>query len=253
MLKKTFIHIPSIGPKRERMLWRTGFETWDDVIIRQDELAGVARRIQKNLVDGASRSLMALESGEVDYFSKTMPRSEQWRCYREFEDSVAFVDIETTGLCMDWSYMTVVGVYDGKNYMEFVRDVNMDDLPDVLSQYNMIVTFNGARFDLPFISHSFPELSFEHVLHIDLLYYTRRLGMKGGLKSVEKQLGISRPEELRGMDGWEAVLLWKRYEHGNEEALDTLLDYNKEDVVNLKNIMETTYDEACRRVERGCF
>ncbi len=49
---------------------------------------------------------------------------------------------------------------------------------------------------------------------------------------VERQLNI--PRRLRGIDGAEAVALWWRYQIDRDsKALDLLLEYNKEDVVNL--------------------
>ncbi len=41
------------------------------------------------------------------------------------------------------------------------------------------------------------------------------------------------------MDGYQAVILWWRYcRQGDQRALATLLEYNKEDVVNLKALKE---------------
>ena len=55
----------------------------------------------------------------------------------------------------------------------------------------------------------------------------------GGLKSVERQLGIKR--KLVEMNGYEAVRLWWKYVDSFDlEALNTLLEYNREDVVNMK-------------------
>ena len=63
-----------------------------------------------------------------------------------------------------------------------------------------------------------------------------RLGYKGGLKGCEKQLGLDR-HELDGVDGYTAVLLWQEYTRTrNTRALDTLLAYNIQDVLNLRNI-----------------
>ena len=59
----------------------------------------------------------------------------------------------------------------------------------------------------------------------------------GGFKAVEQQLGI--PRRLRGIGGLEAVMLWLRYKNnGDQNALALLLQYNKEDVVNLKSLRE---------------
>jgi uncharacterized protein YprB with RNaseH-like and TPR domain len=62
-----------------------------------------------------------------------------------------------------------------------------------------------------------------------------RNNLYGGFKAVERQLGISR--RLRGIGGAEAVILWWRYQiHRDKKALDLLLEYNKEDVVNLMTL-----------------
>jgi len=54
---------------------------------------------------------------------------------------------------------------------------------------------------------------------------------------VEQQLGI--PRQLQGINGWDAVILWQRYQYfGDHNALATLLKYNEEDVVNLKVLRE---------------
>ena len=59
----------------------------------------------------------------------------------------------------------------------------------------------------------------------------------GGLKSVERQLGIRRG--LTEINGYEAVRLWWSYVNDNDkDALATLLEYNKEDVINLKALKE---------------
>ena len=64
--------------------------------------------------------------------------------------------------------------------------------------------------------------------------------LRGGLKSVERQLGIKR--KLKDVDGRGAVELWYEYEAGNEGALSKLLKYNEEDLVNLeklRNLLES--------------
>ena len=59
----------------------------------------------------------------------------------------------------------------------------------------------------------------------------------GGLKAVEQQLSI--PRRLKDVTGREAIILWERYHNYNDqEALRLLLEYNKEDVINLKALRE---------------
>jgi uncharacterized protein YprB with RNaseH-like and TPR domain len=52
------------------------------------------------------------------------------------------------------------------------------------------------------------------------------------LKHLEERFGIAR--NTRGMSGWDALHLWARYEaEGDRAALHILLEYNREDVMNL--------------------
>ena len=114
--------------------------------------------------------------------------------------------------------------------------INLHEAHDKLLEYDIIVTFNGKQFDLPFIEYQF-SYSYDFI-HLDLRYMLRELGLRGGLKSIEKQLGILRDEEVDGIDGFEAVRLWYRYKRGNQEALNTLLKYNEQDIVNLKTLLD---------------
>jgi uncharacterized protein len=63
------------------------------------------------------------------------------------------------------------------------------------------------------------------------------MGLQGGLKSIECQLGINRDADLEGVDGFEAVRLWNQYRRGNQAALEKLLRYNEQDIVNLKTLL----------------
>jgi hypothetical protein len=188
---------------------------------------------------GIRDSVERLECRDFEFFAKSLPTSEHWRAFREFSDKVAYVDIETTGLSPGSSYITVVGIYDGKEARTFVKGIDLDDIVDIFPKYEYLVTFNGARFDLPFIKREFPEIEFNQ-LHADLMYPLRRIKLSGGLKKIECELGISRAEETVGISGFDAVRLWHQYERGDEDALDLLLKYNREDIVNLKTIIDMT-------------
>ena len=83
---------------------------------------------------------------------------------------------------------------------------------------------------------------FNHV-HVDLRFALRRIGFSGGLKSIEQQVGIERCPEARGLDGWDAVRLWREFEHGSEESLEVLLAYNREDIKNLMPLMKKVFEE----------
>ena len=154
----------------------------------------------------------------------------------------AYLDIETTGLSPDSCSITVIGIYlTGKGKGKVVQlvgdDINADSLLEVLDGVKILHTYNGSRFDLPFIdAHHKVNLAKEFE-HIDLMYHCWHKNLYGGLKAVERQLGINR--KLKDMDGYEAVRLWWRYVNDYDEAaLKKLLAYNKEDVVNLKTLKE---------------
>ncbi|MFC1970924.1 ribonuclease H-like domain-containing protein [Chloroflexota bacterium] len=154
----------------------------------------------------------------------------------------AYLDIETTGLSWLDSDITVIGIYlangiDSRLVQLVGRDVTTDNLLEAINGVNTIYTYNGSRFDLPFI-HGTLGIDLETVAdHHDLMYDCWRCNLRGGFKAVEQQLGI--PRKLQGINGWDAVLLWQRYlEYGDRDALATLLEYNKEDVVNLKVLRE---------------
>jgi len=154
----------------------------------------------------------------------------------------AYLDIETTGLSCQYADITVIGIYlvngDENRLLQLVgREVTRDNLIENLKDVQAIYTYNGSRFDLPFINSSL-GVDLETVAdHHDLMYDCWRRNLFGGFKAVEQQLGISR--QLQGITGWDAVLLWERYQdYSDQKALALLLQYNKEDVMNLKVLRE---------------
>jgi uncharacterized protein YprB with RNaseH-like and TPR domain len=79
-------------------------------------------------------------------------------------------------------------------------------------------------------------------LHLDLRFILARLGYRGGLKRIESLFGITRAPEVAGFDGFDAVLLWERFQRGDLTALELLLKYNQEDVLNLEVLMEQAFE-----------
>lgn len=156
-----------------------------------------------------------------------MPASEKWRAFADFEDRALYVDIETDGT----DFITVIGAFDGLQTHLYVAGRDLDEACALIESHPLIITYNGALFDLPVIRKRFRAHRFNHV-HLDLRYPLHRLGFKGGLKRIEHQLGIQRSEETQGLDGW-AVHLWQRWQRGDERAAGQLLAYNEEDTRNL--------------------
>jgi len=245
MLEHTFVHLPGVGPVTERSLWTQGILTWHHAL---DETTAPPRfslsrwDLCRRMI---AQSVRSLEVGDHRHFAESLPCSEHWRAYPEFRYRTAFLDIETTGLGAS-DQVTVVGLYDGVRTSTFVADDNLDQLPEALAQYCLLVTYNGACFDLPFLLRRFPGLTLDQ-LHIDLRYPLRRMGLSGGLKHIERRVGLQRAPEVAGLDGWDAVRLWREYQTGSEEALHTLIRYNTADIENLEDLMQLAY-EGMRRL-----
>lgn len=244
MLNNTYIHIPGIGASTEQKIWRYGIESWDDFIENHHRIKS-PRTKKRVLFSGVEESIDQLSRENHVFFATRLPKAQQWRAYRVFKEKTAYVDIETTGLSPDYSVITMIGIYNGKQTKTYIRGINLDEAPAELAKYKQLITFNGARFDLQFIEREFPGF-FNH-LHIDLMYPLKKIGYSGGLKSIECALGMKRSEETQGISGFEAVRLWNKYQRGDEEALDVLIKYNAEDVENLEKIIEMTYPEMMRK------
>ena len=242
MLSTTFIHIAGIGPKTERRIWERGIHCWED-FLKVPAAAGLSPGKSERAVETISRSVERLRLKDHRFFAQALAPREQWRAFPDFNHRVAYLDIETTGMG-NYDAVTLIGIYDGRDTRIYTKGENLQQFLDDIGQYSLLITFHGACFDLPFLRMRFPQVRFDQ-LHIDLCPALRRLGLTGGLKKIEQQLGLSRSPETEGLDGWEAVRLWREWERGSQEALELLKAYNREEVVNLEALMGYAYKELC--------
>ena len=237
MLTHTFRHIPGIGLQTEKRFWKAGLSSWDDfkepcpVRLTTEKVAAIRAYLaesKKHLLDNPL------------YFYELLNGNQHWRLFPHYRHKTVYLDIETTGLSEFQDHITTIATYDGSEIKHYVHGENLDDFIDDIDRYDVLITYNGKTFDLPFIERSFGRRI--NKAHIDLRYLLRNLGYTGGLKSCEKQLGLDRGT-LDGVDGYFAVLLWQEYKKsGNQKALETLLAYNIEDVVNLETLMVHAYN-----------
>lgn len=154
----------------------------------------------------------------------------------------AYLDIETTGLSCYSDEITVVGI--GLSDMSEFRVIQLfdDDVSAVavrrlLRGVSTLYTYNGSRFDLPFIRHHLGVDVEGLATHHDLMLDCWQRGLYGGFKAVERTLGIRR--QLTEVNGLQAILLWQEYKQRNDlKSLETLLAYNHEDVINLAALQE---------------
>ncbi len=245
VLQNTFCHLPRLGETSEQRLWSAGILTWKDFLEAQS-----VPRISDAKKPWFDRQLRLAQKAVFDgdsAFFTCLPSTQAWRLWEEFGNEAAFVDIETNYR----QNITVLGIADAEgNVYQFVRHHNLDGraVRDLLRQYKLLVTFNGASFDLPIIRQYFNGV-LPDVPHIDLRWAAQRAGYTGGLKRVEKALGIGRDEEVEGVTGADALQLWAAYRNtGNETFRDLLLEYNAADIVNLKPLADIVYDKLRKQL-----
>lgn len=231
--------------QREHKIWQSGIHEWNQFLDAK-KIQGLSAA-RKQTHDSLLRHAHAqLQEDNAQWFASIMPQNQHWRLYDKFKQDACFLDIETDGY---YGSITVIGVYDGTEAHTFVRGVNLDKelLGNLLSQYKLMLTFNGSSFDLPVIQRYFnlkPTMP-----HIDLRHVCSKIGLTGGLKKIEGDLGIQRPEELQGITGMEAVQLWQDFKRTQDQNyLDLLVKYNTEDIVNLPRIAETVIPQLWKHV-----
>lgn len=248
MLTSTFVLLNGIGPSTERRLWQEGVLHWDAFLGRP--ILPSISSARKNLYDQTLLAAQAhLEAGHAHFFGTCLKSRDHWRLFDIFRHRTLYLDIETTGMSAREGQITVVGLYRNGRMMSLVRGDSLteDRLHDELSRTDLLVTFFGSGFDIPYLQAKFPRLDFKKP-HFDLCFAARRLGLQGGLKSIEREVQIDRADDLAGMDGWEAVRLWYQWQGGDEAALDRLLRYNAADTRNLEPLAELLYERLVARL-----
>lgn len=240
-IENSYIPVRGVGETTERSLWEAGATHWDNF---DPGLAGdtLGERIERFIETAEPR----LEAGDATFFADQFPSTEQWRLYDNFRADTLFLDIETTGLDQRRNSVTTVSVHRDGETRTFVqgRDLTADRVQSVLDDAALLATFNGVQFDVPFLE---AELGLDIDLpHLDLMHLGRRIGLTGGLKAVEREVGVDR--DRPDISGREAVRLWREYERGDQAALETLISYNREDTVNLESLLDVMAERLHDRV-----
>ncbi|MCY4613778.1 MAG: ribonuclease H-like domain-containing protein [Nitrospira sp.] len=241
MLESSFIFLNGIGETTERRLWDDGIANWRQFLETSTALGiGSARKaLYDREVEQTSEDFQRAHWRTV---ARRFKAAYHWRLFQAFRARTVFLDIETNGYPAGVGEITMVGLYGHHTMTTLVRHRNLtlDRLQDELSKYDLIVTFFGSGFDLPYLRMSYPRLDLSHG-HFDLCFAARRLGLRGGLKHIETELGLARSDDLQGLDGWDAVNLWHAWQAGDERAGRILLEYNEADVRNLEPLADYLY------------
>jgi uncharacterized protein YprB with RNaseH-like and TPR domain len=241
-VERSFLGAEGVGETTERRLWAQGVTHWGEFHADCEGIGPTRAERIESFIDGGRQ---AVDAGDVTYFDRAFPTGSRWRLYETFREQACFFDIETTGLDQASSVVTTVSLYRDGDTETLVRgdDLTAETLRAAFEDAGLLVTFNGARFDIPFLEQSF-DVSLDQP-HIDLMPTCRKVGLSGGLSEIERELGIGR--ELPDVDGREAVRLWREHERGVDGALDRLIEYNREDTENMVPVLEAVVEELDRQ------
>jgi uncharacterized protein YprB with RNaseH-like and TPR domain len=239
VITQTFLILDRISYGKEQKIKEKGITDWQ-AFLEKDKIKGISK-VNKTIYDvNLLDARRALFDGDSSYFIGKLPDKENWRLYSRFREEAVFLDIEVSGIERN-SFPTVVGLSDGINTKQMITGINLDfrALKIELAKYKLIITFNGSSFDIPFLKKRYPDL-IPRIPHVDVKHLCIKHRLSGGLKEIEKKLGIKRRnlivEQLYNGDPF---LLWRMYRgSGDEYYLKHLLEYNEEDVTNLKTIAD---------------
>lgn len=243
LIQSHFALFPGIGPKLEALIWSYGITTWDKMLsFKPDPLhPWLTSRLPHpdRLKEAIVIWQKELSANNFSFFADGLSNLNLWLLWKRFPNKFCFLDIETTGIDIK-SVMTVVSLYMKGEMFTFQRGVNLEYLLDHIEKDMILVSYNGRRFDVPFIERELQQTIPNH--HLDLMNVLHEMGIKGGLKKSEIILGLKRSEEVVSIDGSLAPRLWYDYiENGNLRSLDLLVAYNQEDTKNLALVLDEVF------------
>ena len=175
-----------------------------------------------------------------------MVRKKRWEnlefwvaLFEEYRQECVCLDIETEGIGKP---ITVVGVYrhvlGEQKLIQLVQGANLSaqHIRKACKGAKLLITFNGIKHDIPRINAEFPG-SLPHIPVLDIYLISRRFGMGFSLKVLERKFSIARTGEEQAEHV--AVRFWSKFKRENDaKALQALLDYNRQDTVNLMRLAD---------------
>ncbi len=240
MIRNSFIFLDKISTKTEQSLWQQGIKDWQN-FLQTKKIKGISQLRKYHYDRQIKEAQIQLLNENTSYFKKNLPQKETWRLYNYFKEETCYVDIEVDSK----GKVILVGLADEYQTKTFVHGANLTTniLQKQLAHYKLVITFNGSAFDLPKLKKQL-NLTFP-MPHLDLKPLCINLNLIGGLKEVEKKLSISRHPKLKG----NPVDLWKAFHaSGDKEWLELLIDYNKEDIENLRWITDYCYQKLSKKI-----
>ena len=238
MIKKSFIFLEKVGKRKEKSIWKQ-VKDWNE-FLKSGSIKGIAKEKKRYYDRKINEAKEALLKEDANYFVGKLPSVEMWRIYDYFKEECGYLDLEVDSN----GKIILVGISDYYKSNFFVKGINLSKeiIEKELSKYKIIVTFNGSSFDLPKLKKLGTNIK---IPHLDLKPLCVNLGLKGGLKEVEKALELRRPQHLKG----NPVKLWKAFHASNDrDYLDLLIEYNREDIENLKGVTDYVYKKLTSKI-----
>jgi uncharacterized protein YprB with RNaseH-like and TPR domain len=193
---------------------------------------------------GYNRTFKAI-SRKIEKLGLSKPK----RYVTGHESRLGYLDIETTdlkaniGIMLSWAIktrdknethkdvITKQEIFDGEYDQRIVQT-----LIDALNQYDLIFTYYGTGFDIPFMRTRAMEWKlrfpvFREVSHKDIYYLVRSKMQlhRSSLKAATQFLGIGGKTNLDPR-------IWRDATYGEPKALEYVLDHNIADVRILERL-----------------
>ena len=222
LIQTSFSMFPGIGPNLEESIWAMGITNWDRMIsfdpTEEHLWYKTALPAPELLREHALQWKEELKNKNFQFFVNQLPNRDLWKLWPIFPQKFCFLDIETTGIDAH-SVMTVVSLYIDNQVYTFQRGKDLEFLLDTIKEDHLLVSYNGKRFDVPFMEREFHQ-KIPNV-HLDLMNVLHEMGIKGGLKKSEVILGLKRGDDIAQIDGRLAPYLWKDYQENQNEKFFT--------------------------------
>lgn len=177
---------------------------------------------------------------------------------------VAWLDTETTGLAGGtgtYVFLVGIGAVDDGDFVltqYFLRHLSaetemLEALSDHLRTFDGLVTFNGARFDLPLLQTRFLlsriRHDFEDAPHLDVMTLARRLWHRrlGGYSMGLLEQMVLRVERFLDVPGWMIPSLYVQYLGcGDLDLLEPVFAHNASDLLSLLSLHGLTGEMLTR-------
>jgi 8-oxo-dGTP diphosphatase len=265
--EQSFAWVRGIGDRVEHALWRAGVRGHTDFNKRFEQLEGIESVIAREQVIRIKQNLSEDHNRTDAERWDAVPARHRWRLLEAWRETTTALDFE----CDRSGAPTVMGVSDdGSSYTAFVDQETMrwwldgaaeslpgrwtstgadsglldglacrfqpfEAAPKSLRRDGLILVFGGRKFDVSMLRKVYDGEPLPERFG-DLLDLARRAKRRGGLKAVERALGIARATRIADLRGRDAITLWARVEAGGEQAFWAFADlvaYNRADTVNL--------------------